>query len=96
MAFTGNEVISATNYSAAYANPLLATAATFPRQGRFAGAIGTVSGVSSAGIVLDSGYGMQQVPTMYVITGGTSVFTTNPALAATVGGVTDSSYVQPM
>lgn len=96
LAFTGNEVISATNYSAAYANPLLATAATFPRQGRFAGAIGTVSGVSSAGIVLDSGYGMQQVPTMYVITGGTSVFTTNPALVATVGGVTDLSYVQPM
>jgi hypothetical protein len=93
MAFTGNEVLSGAVFSAAYNNPQTMSSLTFPRQARFTGAVGTVSGISSAGLVTDAGFGIQQVPIMYVVAAGT--FTTVGTLTAAVGGITDHSYVQP-
>ena len=95
IAITGNEVLSAAVFSAAYNSPQTMTALTFPRQGKFAGAVGTVSGISSAGLVEEAGFGFQQVPQLYVITNSATLFTTPGTVTATVGGITDHSYVQP-
>ena len=78
-------------------NPLHATGVTFPRPCRIAAGISTGTVLVAGQIVEDGGLGIQGVPNAimsYTITSTTAVVPAVGALA--VGGVTDTSFIQPV
>lgn len=81
-------------------NPLHVSNTTFPRPARITGGTGTgaiVATLTATGTVVeDGGLGIQQVPTLAVLAAYTSTTGVAAALTATVGGVSDTSYIQPV
>lgn len=97
--YTGNpEVRSGANLIAAQAapvNPLYTTGWTFARPARIKAAL-SAGGITATGQVIeDAGYGLQVVPEALIITNGTQPIIANAAaLTLTVGGQTDSVFIQ--
>ena len=98
------EVTSGTNLIAAQAspavvNPLHTTQLTFPRPARIQSGIsaGAIVVAGTGTVVEDYGLGIQVVPAAlptYTVTSTTAVAPQFGAM--TVGGVTDTSYIQPV
>lgn len=79
----------------AVVNPQLDRSIFTPRQCNIS-ATSTAGGIiQTTGAVVNDGGLFQAVPTLYVTAGGTGLATTTAGATATVGGVTDTSYVQP-
>lgn len=81
------------------AGPIDDTGLTQPRMAQIAAVAGSASGgtlISAGQVVVDAGFGFQAVPNMVVIPSSL----TAPQIAATatavVGGITDTSFLQPI
>ena len=103
----GNAIVTtlnhlvATGVANAFTNPLHSTGVTFPRPARISCTVTSGAGITSAGATVeDPGIGIQVVPVLGTVgfnisaSGGASANTPN-GLTALVGGVTDTSIVQP-
>ncbi len=98
----GAQVLSSGNLVAAQAspapvNPLHAGGVTFPRPARITAGLSGGTVVTTGQVVEDGGLGIQVVPTAimtYAITSTTAVVPAVGVLA--VGGVSDTSYIQPV
>lgn len=81
-----------------YTNPIHETQATFPRPARISITAGSTITTSGA-VVEDGGFGIQLVPALTpvgLLASMTSFVTGVVATVATVGGVKDTSWVQPI
>lgn len=79
------------------AGPISDTSLTFPRAAWINGTSTAGGAITATGAVVpDAGFGMQAVPNGIVIAGGTALATTVGQATITVGGITDTSYVQPI
>jgi hypothetical protein len=94
----GLQTVSGLVAGAAAANtagPISHTGLTVPRPGLITGTL-SGGGIATAGsVVTDPGFGFQAVPALTVASAGTTVATTIAQAAATVGGIADTSWVQP-
>jgi len=96
------EVTSGTNLIAAQAspapvNPLHVTGTTFPRPARITAGLSGGTVVTTGQVVEDGGLGIQVVPVAlmaYAITSTTAIVPAVGVLA--VGGVSDTSFIQPV
>lgn len=77
------------------AGPIDDTNLTQPRMAQLAGTATTAGAITSAATIVDAGFGLQAVPNLIVI-GGATLPTLNGQLSATVGGITDTSFLQPI
>lgn len=80
-------------------NPIAGTGLTTPRMGQISGTTTAGGGIQTTGsVIVDGGLGFQAVPALTVV--GTGTFTISaaqwPNATATVGGVTDTSFIQPI
>lgn len=80
------------------AGPIADTGLVIPRASWLNGTTTSGGGVQTAGIVIaDAGFAHQAAPDGFVTPGGTGgPFVTGPWVASTVGGITDTSYLQPV
>ncbi len=78
------------------AGPIADTGLTQPRQAQIAGTTATNAITASGAVVVDAGFGLQAVPNGIVLAGGTGTATANGRVTCVVGGITDTSYVQPI
>ena len=96
------EVTSIGNLVAAQAspapiNPLHSNGVTFPRPARIAAEISSGGIIATGQTVEDGGLGIQQVPSAVISYSITSTTAIVPSLTTlNVGGVTDTSYIQPV
>jgi hypothetical protein len=95
--FSAGNVISTTTANPVYTNPLHMGKLTFPRPARIT-AVLTAGAITVAGAVIeDAGFGIQQVPSLspagVPVTGNSAGLL---ALVPTVGGTTDTSWLQPV
>lgn len=74
-------------------NPLHAAGHIMPRPARITAAVSGTAIIPTGAVVEDYGLGIQQVPTLIFVPAAT---TTQALITATVGGVSDTSYVQPV
>lgn len=79
------------------AGPLADTGLTQPRLGMIAGTSTAGGAITATGaVVVDPGFGFQAVPTLGVVPAGNSLPTTIAQATATVGGQSDTSFIQPV
>jgi hypothetical protein len=79
------------------AGPISDTQLTFPRAAWINGTSTAGGAITATGaVVADAGFGMQAVPNGIVIAGGTGLATTVGQATITVGGITDTSFIQPI
>jgi hypothetical protein len=79
------------------AGPIADTALTLPRASWINGTSTAGGAVTATGaVVADAGFGHQAVPNGIVIAGGSALATTVAQVTITVGGITDTSYIQPV
>lgn len=89
--------IAASSRASNTAGPIADINLTQPR-------IAVITGTSTSGgkiqtsgaVIVDSGFGFQAVPGAYVFPGGATVPTTLATPTISVGGVTDTSWIQPV
>lgn len=79
----------------AYTNPFSQNRIMLPRQARIA-ATSTAGGAltNASAVIVDAGLGLQAVPTGVVIAAGTAIASGQGQATLTVGGTTDTSYIQ--
>lgn len=79
------------------AGPINDTGLTFPRPARLAGTSTAGGATTATGIVIeDAGFGIQAVPNAIITAGGGALPTTAAAGTFSVGGTTDTSWIQPI
>jgi len=79
------------------AGPIADTALTAPQAGWITGVTTSGGKITSVNaVVADAGFGLQAVPNGFVVAGGTGLGTTTAVVTITVGGITDTSWVQPI
>ena len=79
------------------AGPIADTGVIFPRQGAIFGTSTAGGAIQTSGsVITDAGFGFQAVPFLGVLPAGNSLPTTIAQATATVGGIVDTSYVQPI
>lgn len=79
------------------AGPIADKGLTVPRMAQLAGTSTSGGATTATGIVIqDAGFGFQAVPSAIIIAGGGALPTTAAAGSFTVGGITDTSFVQPV
>jgi len=99
--FTTQMITSGTG-SLAIGNPAYDTKITFPRPARitaFTSGTGVLQGSTGgtvAPLLEDQGLGIQKVPRIIFAYNQTATGSFSPAATATVGGVTDTSFITPM
>lgn len=80
----------------AVVNPALDKAILIPRQASFSGTSEAGGAITATGAVINDGGLFQAVPTGLVLPSGTAALPTTTAIVTiTVGGVSDTSFVQP-
>jgi hypothetical protein len=80
-----------------WTNPINEKAITFPRPARMCSLVGGVAITAANTVIEDNGYGIQGVPALVafgIVT--TGAVTGYVPLTGTVGGVTDTSFLQPI
>lgn len=83
--------------TAAYTNPSTQAGLTLPRMAQYQGTTTGGGVITATGLVaVDQGIGFQAIPTAVILPTGTTVPTTGATATFTVGGVTDSTTIQPM
>ncbi len=93
--YSTNNLVSGT--SSPILNPLHNnTGITFPRPARITALVTTGAATVTGAIIEDGGLGIQAVPTLIALVGLTSSTGYAPTFGATVGGVTDTSFIQPI
>jgi hypothetical protein len=91
------KLLAYVNRAANTAGPIADNNLTFPRAAWISGTTTAGGAITATGsVITDWGFGFQAVPEGYVLAGGTGLFTTAPLATATVGGVTDTSFIQPI
>jgi hypothetical protein len=96
------EVRSITNLTAGtrasnIAGPIADIGLVFPRPARLAGTSTAGGATTATGIVIeDAGFGLQAVPNAIITAGGGALPTTAAAGTFSVGGTTDTSWIQPI
>lgn len=81
----------------AVVNPAVSTGLFTPRQANFSGTTTGASVITATGSVVNDGGLFQAVPNGFVLPSGTSALPTTTAIVAiTVGGVTDTTFIQPV
>lgn len=82
------------------AGPIADTSLTLPRMAQIAGTTATgkipASATGTPPFITDAGFGFQAVPNGIVLAGGTGLATTVAQVTLTVGGITDTSWIQPV
>lgn len=77
--------------------PIAGKSLTFPRPARLAGTSTAGGATTATGIVIeDAGFGIQRVPSAIITAGGGALPTTAAAGSFSVGGITDTSFIQPV
>lgn len=80
-----------------YTNPYSQIGSILPRQALFRGTSTAGGAITATGaITVDSGLGFQAVPDGIVVAGGSALATTVGQVTVTVGGVADTSFIQPV
>ena len=79
------------------AGPIADTGLTTPRAAQLAGTSTAGGAITATGVVIvDGGLGFQAVPSLAVVAAGNSLATTIGQATATVGGASDTSFLQPV
>jgi len=79
------------------AGPIADTALTLPRMAQIQGSTTAGGKIQAPGSgIVDAGFGFQAVPNAIPIAGGSGLATTQAQVNFSVGGITDTSYVQPI
>lgn len=79
------------------AGPISDTGLTMPRTSWVNGTTTGGGGITATGaVVADAGFGHQAIPNGFTIAGGTGLWTAQPLATAAVGGITDTSWLQPI
>ena len=86
---------SSTRITAGIAGPIMDTNLTQPRPALLSVTTAT-NALTTTAVIIDGGFGFQQVPTAYVLPAGLSVNGTAGIATLSVGGTNDTSYVQPV
>ena len=82
--------------SAANTNPFTSTGQLYPRPFAASGILSGTTLTLAQILIQDFGFGYQGVPLLGVVTSGTAAPTTIANVTATVGGVSDTSLLQPI
>jgi hypothetical protein len=90
MLVSGGNFVVGTNITT---NPLHTTGLTFPRPARIVMAAASTTVLTSGAVIEDAGFGIQGVPSLAILGQGSA---TAGTIAATVGGTTDVSFLQPV
>lgn len=94
---TSTNHITAGTRASNTAGPISDTSLSFPRPARLAGTSTAGGATTATGIVIeDAGFGIQTVPAAIITAGGGSLPTTAAAGTFAVGGITDTSFIQPV
>jgi hypothetical protein len=79
------------------AGPITDKGLTIPRMAQIAGTTASTGKLQISGsVVTDAGFGFQAVPNLIPLAGGSGLGTTQGQLTAAVGGITDTSWIQPV
>lgn len=88
--------IQTTAAAANTAGPINSTGLTTPRQAQIAVAASGTAFATAGQQIIDAGFGFQVVPNLIITVGGSLNVTNMPTASASVGGTTDTSYIQPI
>ena len=77
-------------------NPAYTTGLTLPRPARVLAALATTTVTATGSTVIDGGLGIQTIPAMTITTGSYPTSANSASVVLTVGGNTDTVYIQPL
>jgi hypothetical protein len=89
---SGAELVGGTSI---LTNPASTTGLTLPRPARVLAALSATTVTAVGYTVIDGGLGIQTVPTATIQSGGYPTLANSATLVLTVGGNTDTCYIQP-
>lgn len=96
---TGTAIITQNNLAqgtSQFTNPLITTDNVFPRPARLYPVLSGVTIVTGTATFEDHGLGIQRAPDFTIVPGGSTIVLTGASITLAVGGITDTSYIQPI